>query len=640
MNRKIARWTMVAALTTTMGLVAIDSNVKADTQVDPTATTTPTQQAISSATISATDLHAATAKAAASQYNQQVNIPNGYTLNAVGSIHDNTAAVNFQNNTAGQGMRMNNYTSDPQAASESVDVSNLNADQTSQMNNFALNLVNQVRSKFGESGFTQTAGSIDVAKNMAGQYQNKQISLLNNGWHDQSILQGASENISAYGLYHDNIANLGYEHFAAVRGSELTDSSHLPLIVVTNMDDLQAMIYYGVMGMLFQDANDNFGHAQNFLTNTHGTVMGVYPSITSATNSGTTTDSNGNVVGHFNFNVQRVDMHFIWPKAEQLNNGSQQTTTTHQPGWSQVNGVWYHYDNNGKLQTGWQKINGAWYYLNSSNGQMATGLQKINGATYLLNNSGAMQTGWQKVNGHWYLFNGSGAAVTGWYKSGAGNWYYFGSDGASASGWQWINGHWYYFDNNNAWADAGWLKLGNSWYYLDPTNDWMLTGWQWINGAWYYLQSNGQMATGLQKINGATYLLNGSGAMQTGWKKVNGHWYLFNGSGAAVTGWYKSGAGNWYYFGSDGASLSGWQTINGHRYYFDSTNAWALTGWQKIGDSWYYFDPTNAWADTGWQYLGHWFYFDDQGKMQTGHVKVDGRYSNFDNNGYWLGYAD
>ncbi|WP_267202667.1 hypothetical protein [Limosilactobacillus kribbianus] len=102
MSRKIARWTMVAALATTLGLAAIDSDVKADSQID-SATTTPTQQAINSATISAADLHAATAKAAATQYNQQVNIPSGYTLNAVGSIHDNTAAVNFQNNTAGQG---------------------------------------------------------------------------------------------------------------------------------------------------------------------------------------------------------------------------------------------------------------------------------------------------------------------------------------------------------------------------------------------------------------------------------------------------------------------------------------------------------------------------------------------------------
>ena len=637
MNNRMAKWTLLAAMTASMGILAVNSNVKADTLNTP-AVSSPTQQAINSSRITATDVYAATATTpqahASAYYNQTVNIPNGYNLSTVRGINNQTSAYQFQNNTAAAGISMNNYTSDPTAAQERVDVNNLTASQASQMNDFALNLVNQVRSQFGEAGFTSSNSTLSTVEGMANQYQNKGESLLNNGWHDQSILNGASENISAFALYDDNIANLGYEHFANVRGSELANFNRIPLIVVNNMDDLQAMVYYGVMGMLFNDASDNFGHAQNFLTNSHGNQMAVYPSVTYTTGTGTTSDGAGNVIGNFSYKVQRVDMHFIWPTASQV-----PATETQ---WHQnSNGTWSLLSN-GQRQTGWQNVNGTWYYMNND-GIMETGIQSgINGQTYYFNNSGAMQTGWQQVNNSWYYFYGSGNAATGWFQSGAGNWYYFGDNGAALTGMQTINGHHYYFDTTNAWALTGWQKLNGSWYYFDPTNAWADTGWfQSGAGNWYYFGDDGAALTGMQTINGHHYYFAGTNAWAlTGWQKLDGNWYYFDPTNAwADTGWFQSGAGNWYYFGDDGAVLTGMQTINGHRYYFDPVNAWALTGWQKLDGSWYYFDPTNAWADTGWQWLGHWFYFDNQGKMVTGnHVLIDNRYSSFDANGYWLGY--
>lgn len=75
--------------------------------------------------------------------------------------------------------------------------------------------------------------------------------------------------------------------------------------------------------------------------------------------------------------------------------------------WDQINGNWYHFDQNGYMETGWKKLNGSWYYLKSS---------------------GAMATYWEKVGSDWYYFDPSGAMQVGWAKSGT-IWYYLKPDG-------------------------------------------------------------------------------------------------------------------------------------------------------------------------------------------------------------------
>ena len=50
---------------------------------------------------------------------------------------------------------------------------------------------------------------------------------------------------------------------------------------------------------------------------------------------------------------------------------------------------WYHFDENGYMQTGWIKDNGIWYYLHNQ----ADGSQ------------GHMYTGWHLIDGKWYYFS-------------------------------------------------------------------------------------------------------------------------------------------------------------------------------------------------------------------------------------------
>ena len=140
------------------------------------------------------------------------------------------------------------------------------------------------------------------------------------------------------------------------------------------------------------------------------------PSTNSNTNTSTQSGSNSNISGSWVQSGSRW-----WFKDS---DGSYPSN-----GWEKIDGVWYHFDSSGWMQTGWVK-DGSWYYLDGS-GAMKTGWVKYNGSWYYLNGSGSMKTGWLKHNGSWYYLDGSGAMKTGWMKV-SGKWYYAYSSGALA----------------------------------------------------------------------------------------------------------------------------------------------------------------------------------------------------------------
>lgn len=57
-------------------------------------------------------------------------------------------------------------------------------------------------------------------------------------------------------------------------------------------------------------------------------------------------------------------------------------------GWELIDGQWYHFDQDGWMQTGWQLIDNSWYYFDSSGAMLSN--QEIDG--YYLGKSGAMAT--------------------------------------------------------------------------------------------------------------------------------------------------------------------------------------------------------------------------------------------------------
>ncbi len=85
--------------------------------------------------------------------------------------------------------------------------------------------------------------------------------------------------------------------------------------------------------------------------------------------------------------------------------------------WGIVDGLWYYFDQEGRMLTGWQYINNQWYYLcreediktktNLKEGAMATGwhFDPVYQAWFYLDTSGAMAVGQKMIDGKQYYFN-------------------------------------------------------------------------------------------------------------------------------------------------------------------------------------------------------------------------------------------
>lgn len=367
MKNKVAKLTVMTALTAIAGLGFTVNNVKADTSVDGNTeqvVNTQVQSTQTSTTPSYVQLYSdnlTQVKAA-----QTINFPSGYTLDAIRNVPDQwqnptaaKAASDELEKTAIQGMYNNNYQSDPAAAKQAVDINNLTTDQVKQINQYGLGIVNQARAEFGEQPFNQSNGTIDTARNMSLQYQAKNESLMTGSWHDEGILQGNAENIAAFQIYADSIPEFNNlaRPFATARGSELVNNNRIPLFKITTMDDLQACVYYGIMGMLFNDADDYFGHAKNFLTiNQPINSMALYPSLTFGLGNGSINSI------PVKYRVENIDMHYLWVLGNENsnsfgNNGTVAVWNTNDNcNYAWLDGV--NTTNNGQLTvTGWHATN-------------------------------------------------------------------------------------------------------------------------------------------------------------------------------------------------------------------------------------------------------------------------------------------
>lgn len=116
------------------------------------------------------------------------------------------------------------------------------------------------------------------------------------------------------------------------------------------------------------------------------------------------------------------------------------------------------------------------------------------------------------------------------------------------------------------------MKNDGSWYYIDGSGV-RHAGWVLDRGTWYYLGSDGIMRTGWALDRGTWYYLSDSGAMRTGWLLDRGSWYYLGANGAMRTGWLLD-RGTWYYLSGSGAMVTGKQTIDGKVSNFDASGAW------------------------------------------------------------------
>lgn len=209
-------------------------------------------------------------------------------------------------------------------------------------------------------------------------------------------------------------------------------------------------------------------------------------------------------------------------------------------GWVNDQNHWYFVNNDATCKQGWYKYYGKWYYLDANDetypsSAVTNQAKEINGIKYHFDENGAIKTGWINDDDHWYFYDGNASLVSGWYKY-YGKWYYLDANNeaypyaAITNQVREINGVKYTFDENGA-IKTGWMLDGNDWYYYDQNGN-KCTGWVYVKNQWY--------------------LLNNDGVMQTGWQRVSGKWYYLNSYGAMLHDTYFEA----FYFTSSGALRS------------------------------------------------------------------------------------
>lgn len=117
---------------------------------------------------------------------------------------------------------------------------------------------------------------------------------------------------------------------------------------------------------------------------------------------------------------------------------------------------WYHFDENGTMQTAWyQDMDGKYYWLDETGKMIHDMTCTIQGVTYTFSSDGSLRGTWQKDS-------------TGWW--------YLKEDKVSypANVWEQIDGAWYHFDGNG-YMQTGWytenVDTGELKYYLKESGE-------------------------------------------------------------------------------------------------------------------------------------------------------------------------
>ena len=310
-------------------------------------------------------------------------------------------------------------------------------------------------------------------------------------------------------------------------------------------------------------------------------------------------------------------------------------------GWTEENGTWVYYDNDGYQVTDtWKKSGNYWFWLNSD-GEMATNeLVEDDGDYYYVDSNGAMVTNrWIQLENDdadeddseyvWYYFQNNGKAYTA-------------SEGDSVS-FKTINGKKYTFDDEGkmlwGWVDQNGDRVTDEadWatglYYCGTADDGaQVTGWAKLHvldesveerfndredeeeqDYWFYFNSNGKKVYATaDNINDGVYVT----------KTINGHKYAFDDAGVMMFEWTDEFATTTE---DSTATASTWQ------YYNDREAGNRAKGWfyeipaEKLDGSAY--DDAEA----------KWFYSKNDGTLYANVIKtINGKKYAFNDKGEML----
>lgn len=211
---------------------------------------------------------------------------------------------------------------------------------------------------------------------------------------------------------------------------------------------------------------------------------------------------------------------------------------------TELDGIQYVIDEEGRVCTGWQTLNDELHYY-YSDATVPVGITELDGNTYCFSESGIVLTGWQPNGDYQSFFDvENGEMLTGW-QSIDDEVFYFNEDGSHLSGLAVIEDVTYIFSDSGS----------------------ILTGWFDDGKDKYYSDENGIVSTGLLDIGEQRYIFGNDGKMLRGWNTINNVTYYSSEDGSLVTGWHDI-ASKTYYFNGKGEMATGAVTIDGvtHRF--------------------------------------------------------------------------
>ena len=310
--------------------------------------------------------------------------------------------------------------------------------------------------------------------------------------------------------------------------------------------------------------------------------------------------------------------------------------TSYAAGWTEENGTWVYYDNDGYAVTDeWRRSGNYWFWLNSD-GEMATNeLIEDDGDYYYVDSNGAMVTNrWIQLENEdmdddndseyvWYYFQNNGKAYTA-------------SDGDSIS-FKTINGKKYTFD------DEGQML----WGWVDENGDRITDDNGWVDGVYYCgTADDGAQVTGWAQLHVVDDEVETrfDGTLD---EEDQDYWFYFNTNGKRVEADAEDGEyvtktinGNKYAFDKDGVMAFEWNDGFATE---DSTDPKATAAqWQYYNDrtagnrakGWFYEVPSeNLHEDEYDDGAAHWYYAKNDGTLYTNVIKtINGKKYAF--NGY------
>ena len=424
---------------------------------------------------------------------------------------------------------------------EIYDVNNLPKEVVVELNYFALDMLNQVRSRMGMPQLTLASSSIDFSDKLS-----KKIREANRSVFDWHYVKGINDVAREYGLptssREDEVSKYGsqfYENNFAVSGvsSEMTKA------------EMKQWIYNSILNFLFNGTE--FLHAQS--------VAGVnYGTTNKNEYLGLSLHYLKDGLGISYITVSDTDISKATKSV--FNTSSPSNTTESNRQATLAKKLKELQDEKGKyekLQTSYNDYNKIVKEIDSLKSEEEKEKQeKANKDKEKQNTSPDKSSQNQDKNKPSQNQSKPSSSKNGWIQSSSKNgwiqegktWYFYKNNQPLRNTWQGS----YYLKSDGKMADKEWIydSYYGSWFYLKQGGTYANSQWYKVDGLWYYFKSGGYMARNTWQ---GSYYLKSSGAM-------------------AANEWiYDSYYDSWYYLKSNGVYARN-EVIQGYR--LDYSGKW------------------------------------------------------------------